>query len=117
MRIFTLILLFALAPLANASIILSKTFVSLSTAAGGGIGTSDSVYVRNSGEVTRISVYNGCFSDFSVSHSCFGSLNPNGSCSIQVRFTPRNRGHQSCSITVNSSQGGSRTINVSGNGY
>ena len=82
-----------------------------------GFGESQRVTVRNSGrEDTRISTSNTCYGDFQVTNWCFGTLRAGGSCSIEVRFSPRREGYQSCSIWVRGSEGGSASIRVSGQG-
>lgn len=83
----------------------------------GGFGESQRVSVRNSGrEPARISVSDTCFGDFRVTDSCFVSLRPGSSCSIQVRFQPSREGYQTCNIWLRSSEGGSASVNVSGQG-
>jgi hypothetical protein len=75
-----------------------------------------SVWVRNSSN-EQVSVYvgNSCFSPFYSSNSCY-TLQPYGSCTVNIEFTPRSEGYHSCSININGGRGGFATIHVRGRG-
>ena len=82
-----------------------------------GFGESQRVTVRNSGRTdVRVSVSNTCYGDFQVNNWCFGSLTAGGSCSLEVRFSPRREGYQSCSIWIRDSDGNGSSVSVSGQG-
>lgn len=84
----------------------------------GGIGSSQSVTVRNNSNepANGLNIYDNCFGDFDVSNfGCYGNLPPYGSCSMSVRFQPRSVGSHSCSIQI--SGGGSyESVHISGRG-
>lgn len=83
----------------------------------GTYGQQDSVTIYNwSNQEVRLSVSDFCYGDFQTTNWCFSSLRPNGSCRIDVRFSPRSVGYQSCSIWVRGDQGSSLHIGVSGQG-
>ncbi len=83
----------------------------------GTYGQSESVSIYNwSNQEVRLTVSDFCYGDFQTTNWCFSSLRPNGSCRIDVRFTPRNVGYQSCTIWVRGDQGSSLHISVSGQG-
>lgn len=101
---------------AHARVELSTTFLNFSGVEIGESGPLDTVFVTNVGDKsTQISMSNSCSSDFAVSHTCNLSLDPEAQCLLNVQFTPRREGYQSCSIWA-SDIDGSVTLNVSGNG-
>ncbi|MBX3022189.1 MAG: choice-of-anchor D domain-containing protein [Bdellovibrionales bacterium] len=118
MRFFTLLCLLVSAPLAQAYISVNKSSVFLRAQAGGG-SASDSVWVRNNGnQQVHLSSFDSCFGSFYVSSGCIGLLAPGSSCTIHIRYSPRTRGTEMCSITINSSgPGGSARVSVSGSAY
>jgi len=82
-----------------------------------GFGQSQTVSVQNTGrQEVRLSTSNTCYGDFQVNNWCSFSLPPGGSCSIEIRFAPRREGYQSCNIWISDNEGGSASINVSGQG-
>lgn len=102
---------------AHADIFVSPSSIYFFQVEVNGYGDTRSASVRNSGrEDVRVSVSNTCFGDFHVSDFCGLTMSPGQSCSIQVRFSPRRVGHQSCSIWIRDDSGGSQSLNVSGEG-
>lgn len=117
MRFVTMLVLAAMTTAANASLMVNPSYVDISTRAGGG-GLSRTVIVRNLGpNDAHVSVYDTCGSEFRIYHNCFGLLRENFTCSIQIQFTPRDRGTRSCNVQINAGAAGSRFVSVRGTGY
>ena len=113
---FILALLVLASSNAFAALSAFPTFVSFYNVPVGRFNQTQSVTVQNSGPQTaNPSLNNGCFGDFQVSHLCF-SIPANGSCQIQISFSPRTVGTQSCSINLSDSANGSVYISVTGQG-
>jgi len=87
---------------AHASLSVLPSFVSFGEVEINGIQHTQSVSVYNWGtDPASITINSLCAPYFNVmSLSCFGQLSPNGSCSIQIQFTPQQAGTYSCQIYV-----------------
>lgn len=103
---------------ALAQIQLSTSLVSFAGVELGEASPPQIVRVTNLGkEPAQVIVSNMCPMDFDLDNFCNLSLSPGMSCTLNVAFTPRQTGYQSCTILVNHTrQGDSRSLTASGNG-
>jgi hypothetical protein len=75
-----------------------------------------SVWVRNnSNQPLNLYVSNSCFGSFYSYNNCY-SMQPYGSCSIQVEFRPRREGYESCNINISANPSGYASISIRGRG-
>ena len=111
-----LTLIFLVSAHANAALSAFPTLVSFYNVPVNGGSQSQTVTIQNNGsETLNPSVSNGCFGDLAADNYCY-SISPNGSCFIQIRFSPTRSGFQSCSIFVSAGAQGTVSVSVNGQG-
>jgi hypothetical protein len=68
--------------------------------------------------VTGVSISGTNSSDFTVTNNCPTSVAANGSCTINVTFTPSGSGTRTATLTISdSAPGGQQTVSLSGTGF
>ncbi len=81
------------------------------------------VTLTNTSTGTKITIFNLKFSglaptDFAETDNCVstGTINPGGSCTISLTFTPTAQGYRTAILSINDSSAGPQNINLIGNG-
>jgi hypothetical protein len=103
-------------------VVLSPTSLNFGSQTVGVTSAPQSVMLVNSGSavltISSIGITGANKGEFSQTNNCPGSLIANGSCTINVTFTPTALGNASAAVSVTDSAGGSpQSVSLTGSGY